>query len=1162
MIYNPRDLYEHLGPHVVAHGVQLWKSGSVMALSRSANGKLYGMVREQRGRPYRVMAEVMPAVTGETMITGLCSCRQRSGCAHIAALLWDGLEPEDRREITGSRAGRGGPSSDPGVPATMRTWSGQDGSLPGRPTAEEDRALRAWVDGLARLTNEGADTAPGSDRRLDGRETPASPRNLLVYLLDLKKDAGATQRSRSLLGVKPVLLPVQKRGGYGRPKSLHWDYMSRASIPGYIQPIDDVLLPMIAACSTSSYYDPSFLSFAKLHPSRAGLVLEKLLETGRCHWQTHETPPLTRGTPRAARLVWRMDERGDQWPDLDIEDGSSVDVLPVEPPWYVSLSDGTCGPLRTSAPAEVASAFLRGPKLPPEYTARLDGLVRERIVGLDLPSPRLVTVEVATGESRPVPRLLLMGRPLADPPPVSSRAGATRAVGPPGVIPVVRLFYSYGDLSVDASTKGEFVSAISGETLRRIRRNPFAEAKILTKLEALDLVMLDALHTPLTPGEEPGDFVSLAGDPFEHMLDLVQNEAPKLRARGWTVDVDASFPCRLVEENADWYAALSEEQGQEWFALELGVEVEGARVNLLPVLLEYLRRGSTLLADLSRAENCLIPMPDGRLLPLPGERVRTMLATLAALYDEGALDHGRLPVSAIQAPALAALEDSAALAGARWEGGESLRRLGRRLRDFKGIAAVTPPRGLLAELRPYQREGLSWLQFLREHDLAGILADDMGLGKTVQALAHLLVEKESGRLDRPSLIVAPTSLMVNWRREAERFAPGLRLVTLHGVGRKQLFAEAEGADLVLTTYPLLWRDQDALLSREYHLLVLDEAQFIKNHKSKAARIAQKVRARHRICLTGTPLENRLMELWSLFNVLMPGLLGDAVRFKRAFVTPIEKRADGERRQQLSARVRPFLLRRTKENVATELPRKTEVLQAIEIEGAQRDLYEVIRLAMHEKVRQEIGKKGLQRSRIVILDALLKLRQVCCDPRLLKLPQARTVRVSAKFDALLELLEEMLAEGRRVLLFSQFTSMLALIEAELVQREIRFAKLVGETRDRATPVDRFQAGKVPLFLISLRAGGTGLNLTAADTVVLYDPWWNPAVEDQAIDRAHRIGQDKPVFVYKLIVAGSVEEKILALQARKRELVRGVLGGAEQESLPLTADDLDALFQPLP
>jgi SNF2 family DNA or RNA helicase len=455
---------------------------------------------------------------------------------------------------------------------------------------------------------------------------------------------------------------------------------------------------------------------------------------------------------------------------------------------------------------------------------------------------------------------------------------------------------------------------------------------------------------------------------------------------------------------------------------------------------------------------------------------------------------------------------------------------------------------------------LNWLQFLREHGLAGVLADDMGLGKTVQTLAHLLVERESGRADRPSLVIAPTSLMTNWRQEAAKFAPALRVLVLHGLDRRAHFERIPEHDLVLTTYPLLPRDLPQLLEHEFHCVILDEAQFIKNAKTTYAQAACQLKARHRLCLTGTPMENHLGELWSLFHFLLPGFLGDELAFNSRFRRPIEKHADADRRGVLARRVAPFLLRRRKEQVALELPPKTEITQSVELGGAQRDLYESVRLAMHARVREEVAKKGLARSRIIVLDALLKLRQICCHPQLLALPAAKKVKDSAKLELLLELLNTLLAEGRRVLLFSQFTSLLALIETELAKRAIRYVLLTGDTTDRATPVEQFQRGEVPLFLISLKAGGTGLNLTAADTVIHYDPWWNPAVENQATDRAHRIGQDKQVFVYRLIAVGTVEEKIAALQVRKRELVDGLLNAEGTGKVELTAEDLDFLFDP--
>jgi SNF2 family DNA or RNA helicase len=595
--------------------------------------------------------------------------------------------------------------------------------------------------------------------------------------------------------------------------------------------------------------------------------------------------------------------------------------------------------------------------------------------------------------------------------------------------------------------------------------------------------------------------------------------------------------------------------------------VEGERINLLPGLVKLLREfPKTLnrkqLQALDPEQMLIIPLEDQRLVPVPLGRVRLILDTLFELYQDDSLDEeGELSLSRIQLARLAELgvvDEDLRITG---DESDTLQDLIQRLRGIEQLPQVAPPRGLQAQLRDYQQQGLAWLQFLREHELGGLLADDMGLGKTVQSLAHLLLEKEQGRMDRPSLVVVPTSLLVNWRREARQFAPDLQVMILHGPKRRERFKEISKYDLVLTSYPLLARDRELLLKQEFHLLILDEAQNIKNPKTQASRVVRELNARHRLCLTGTPLENHLGELWSQFDFLLPGLLGSDKQFRRNLRNPIEKQGDEAASERLALRLRPFMLRRTKQEVAKELPPKTEILRTVELDGAQRELYETIRLAMHEQVRKAVAEKGWGRSHIMVLDALLKLRQVCCDPRLVKLEDAREVKGSAKLELLMEMLPEMIEEGRRVLLFSQFTGMLSLIEDAVKQAGIDYVKLTGRTRDRAKPVDRFQSGEVPLFLISLKAGGTGLNLTAADTVIHYDPWWNPAVERQATDRAHRIGQENPVFVYKLISEGTVEEKIQLMQAHKQALADSLFEKRGTSGAGWTEDDISMLFGPL-
>ena len=433
----------------------------------------------------------------------------------------------------------------------------------------------------------------------------------------------------------------------------------------------------------------------------------------------------------------------------------------------------------------------------------------------------------------------------------------------------------------------------------------------------------------------------------------------------------------------------------------------------------------------------------------------------------------------------------------------------------------------------------------------------MGLGKTAQTIAHIAAEYTAGRLDRPVLVVMPTSLVANWQAELARFAPHLVIEVLHGTGREARRARLDGVHVVLTTYAVLARDAEPMKEIAWHMVVLDEAQAIKSPDAKATRAVCQLEARHRVCLSGTPIENNLDELWSQFAFLQPGLLGDRRSFGKRFRSPIEKEADPLRRSQLSRRIRPFILRRTKSEVATELPPKETIVRHITFGTEQRELYDTIRATLHDSVRDQLAELGPGQGRFVVLNALLKLRQACCDPRLVKLASGQSEAGSAKLDMLLEMIGGMLPEGRRILIFSQFTSMLDLIKPRLTEAGHQFVELRGDTRDRAEPVRAFQALEVPLFLISLKAGGRGLNLTAADTVIHYDPWWNPAVEDQASDRAHRIGQTKSVFVYKLIAADTVEERIIQLQERKAELA-GLAFDAEVDAAGLDADDLEFLL----
>ncbi|NMY55671.1 DEAD/DEAH box helicase [Pseudomonas sp. WS 5051] len=724
------------------------------------------------------------------------------------------------------------------------------------------------------------------------------------------------------------------------------------------------------------------------------------------------------------------------------------------------------------------------------------------------------------------------------------------------------LSFNYLDQYVSGQKNADILLRQEQQTLR-IKRKPEVENLYREQLRSLGFKIATRQSKALP--ESAGELFELVND--SAWLNFTLNQLQGLAEKGWELQIDEGFGFDLTPVE-DWYATVDEAPERDWFDLELGIIVNGQHLSLLPILLNLMRSHSDILnpEKLARRrddELILVNIPanpasgHGPLqVALPYGRLKPVLATLDEFYL-GEPDATSLRIKSADAPRLNAL-DALPL---RWEGGEQIRGFAQRLRDIKNFS-VEAPEGLNANLRPYQLEGLSWMQSLRQLEVGGVLADDMGLGKTLQTLAHILCEKNAGRLDRPAMIVMPTSLIPNWLDEAAHFTPQLKVLALYGATRKKYFAHLNDYDVILTTYALLPKDIEHLAKLPLHLLVLDEAQYIKNPGSKATQAACELVARQRLCLSGTPLENHLGELWSLFHFLLPGWLGDVKTFNRDYRVPIERQGSNERLQHLNARIKPFLLRRTKEQVATELPPKTEIIHWVDLNEAQRDVYEAMRLAMDKKVRDEITRKGVGRSQIIILEALLKLRQVCCDLRLVSDTPPKKGSTSGKLDSLMLMLEELFAEGRRILLFSQFTSMLGLIEAELKKRKVPYAILTGQTRDRRTPVKDFQSGKLQIFLISLKAGGVGLNLTEADTVIHYDPWWNPAAENQATDRAYRIGQEKPVFVYKMIARGTVEEKIQHLQQEKSDLAAGVLDGRVAGDWKLQDDDIDALFAPLP
>lgn len=636
----------------------------------------------------------------------------------------------------------------------------------------------------------------------------------------------------------------------------------------------------------------------------------------------------------------------------------------------------------------------------------------------------------------------------------------------------------------------------------------------------------------LKRGGEPGLFALRANaDPVDFLL----HQVPRLATSGFEVYGEEALTTARVNRSRPTIS-FSVSSGIDWFDVQAVVQYGDVQVSLKDVRRAVRRRER------------YVKLADGSLGAIPDEwleRYRHLFG-LSEDTDEGLrLSSGQIT-----------LLDQLLAEGDRVQADAEFERRRRRLREFSEITPRPLPQGLAGEPRPYQKAGFDWLHFLHDYEFGGCLADDMGLGKTLTALAFLQSLKESGHVKAASLIVLPRSLIFNWEREAARWTPGPTLLNHAHGGRAKDLDEFDNYDLILTTYGVMLRDIEILRRHRFHYVVLDEAQTIKNPVSQTGKAARLLQADHRLTLTGTPVENSTLELWSQFAFLNPGLLGNLEYFRTEFASAIEKHQDETAATFLRKMVHPFILRRTKDQVAADLPPRTERIVYTEMESAQRKEYEKKRDYYRAQVLGLIEKEGIDDARMKILEGLLRLRQICCHPRL---ADSASPAPSAKFEELLDTLDTLRAEGHKALVFSQFVQMLKIIRQELEERKIPYAYLDGSVKDRQARVDAFQNDpNLSFFLISLKAGGVGLNLTAADYVIHVDPWWNPAVEMQATDRTHRIGQDKPVFVYKLIARDTVEEKILQLQDRKRALVNQLIATESSFFKSLTCQDVEVLF----
>lgn len=691
------------------------------------------------------------------------------------------------------------------------------------------------------------------------------------------------------------------------------------------------------------------------------------------------------------------------------------------------------------------------------------------------------------------------------------------------LIAELRFAYDKYELPYDKKLPLQTVRRDAEESaLVRIHRDPESEQDAWKGLSSYGLKR----------GAEPGIYVLRQKT---SAFDFLLRQVPKLAEHGYEVYGEEELKSIRVNRNRP-KLSLSVSSGIDWFDVQAVVNFGELEVSLVDIRRAFRKREK------------YVKLSDGSIGELPTD----WLSQYRHLFDLGEESNEGIRLAKSQVMFLdQAIEEADSVSV-----DEEFERRRTRLKDFTQIVPRDLPAGFSGELRHYQKAGYDWLHFVHEYDFGGCLADDMGIGKTIQALVFLQSLRENDHAKTADLIVMPRSLLWNWAREAERFTPGLRLLVHADADRLKDTAEFDSYDLILTTYGVMLRDVEILRKYRFHYIVLDESQAVKNplaHTSKAVRL---LNGDHRLVLTGTPVENSTVELWSQFAFLNPGMLGSLDYFKKEFAGPIERQQDKETAQYLRALTYPFILRRTKEQVAPELPPRTERIVYCDMESNQRKVYDRWKNQYRALLLGMIEQDGMHNTRMKVLEGLLRLRQICNHP---KLVDNSYKGESAKFEVLIETLETLRAEGHKALVFSQFTQMLKLLKTNLDMRKIPYLYLDGQTKDRQSRVDSFQTDQdIPFFLISLKAGGVGLNLTAADYVIHIDPWWNPAVERQASDRTHRIGQENPVFVHKLIARDSVEEKMLELQDRKRNLVDQLISTETSFFKSLTAEDVRDLF----
>ena len=930
----------------------------------------------------------------------------------------------------------------------------------------------------------------------------------LLYVLDVQQSLG-----RDHLVLDVAFQERKKDGAWGKPK--FQTIAQRQAEQIHTEP-DAAIVPLLFGAQAQQSYTYGYYSYGSggsrftLSAARCRAILPLLGRTGRLFArfgnQKDEIQPIAwdDGLPWQFRLQVGSENGGKTyqvagWLHRGEERQSIAQPLAVI--GNVLFWDNRAAFLDNDAGAQAWLTTLRKEKILQISAKKQDDFLRELLLMPNLPPVDLPeTLRVGEERVSPKPKIVIRA------PNREHMLQHTLAA---------ELTFEYADhaIAVSSADRGIY----DAESRRLLVRDFEAEGRATALLGQLGFRQPKYYHRV--------DF------DFELPQRLLPKATHALLEAGWRVEAEG----KLYRKSGEIHIEVA--SGIDWFDLEGGARFDDQVVSL-PRLLQALNKG----------ENS-IPLDDGTFGMVPEDWLKKygMLAGL------GTVENGQVRFARMQAGLLDAL--LASLPDVSLD--DAFKQVAKELRSFEGIEPVDPPSRFTGTLREYQREGLGWFHFLERFGFGGCLADDMGLGKTVQVLALLAgrAKAKKGQEKRPTLIVVPRSLVFNWMQEAARFAPQLKVLDHTGLARGKTIEHFPEWDIILTTYGTLRRDVLLFKDAKFDYCILDEAQIVKNSGTDQAKAVRILQANHRLALSGTPIENHLGELWSLFEFLNPGMLGHASVFKLA--GGAARNPEPETRAILAKGLRPFILRRTKQQVAKDLPEKTEQTIYCELEPEQRKLYDELRDHYRQSLLKTVESVGLNRAKIQVLEALLRLRQAACHPGLID--KKKIDAPSAKLDMLFPQLQEAMEEGQKTLVFSQFTSLLAIVRAKLDKDGIPYEYLDGKTRNRQERVERFQNDpECKLFLISLKAGGVGLNLTAAEYVFLLDPWWNPAVEAQAIDRTHRIGQTKPVFAYRIIAKNTVEEKVLELQKTKRNLADEILTADNSVLSNLKREDLEMLL----